>query len=210
MRKLIIPTLAFALLFVSCKSEQTEKERLAREEQENQQRAKEERAETVRSKQVRAEQEEQAEAERIKQELYDKHISCSLPTGATPYSNYYGGNPSCSDYGCSQIKVMTSNSDVIVTIKKSNEVVRHAYIQAGDSYTFSFPDGIYQAFFYYGKGWNPTKEMKGGKLRGGFISDEYFGKDESQSLSNNILEYKLILQQNGNFSTKPSNAEEAL
>jgi len=32
-----------------------------------------------------------------------------------------------------------------------------------------------------------------GELRGGFISDEQFEKDDPQSLSNNILEYQLIL-----------------
>lgn len=42
------------------------------------------------------------------------------------------------------------------------------------------------------------------------MSDEYFGKDYPQSLHNNILEYELILQQNGNFSTKPSSPDEAL
>ena len=97
-----------------------------------------------------------------------------------------------------------------MTIKKNGEVVRHAYIKAMDSYTFSFPNGEYQAFFYYGKGWNPSKLMKNGALKGGFISEEHFGKDEVQYLENNILEYELILQQNGNFSTSPSNPEEAL
>ena len=60
------------------------------------------------------------------------------------------------------------------------------------------------------KGWNPRKEMKGGKIKGGFISDEHFGKDDPQTLNNNILQYELVLQQNGNFSTRPSNPEEAL
>ena len=53
-------------------------------------------------------------------------------------------------------------------------------------------------------------QVKNGALKGGFISEEHFGKDEAQYLENNILEYELILQQNGNFSTSPSNPEEAL
>jgi hypothetical protein len=139
------------------------------------------------------------------------YFNNSLPTGATPYSGYYGKNSSCNSNGCSQIKVKTpNNSDVLVTIKQNNEVVRHAYIQKGDSYTFSFPNGSYQAFFYYGKGWNPEKEMKNGEIKGGFLVDESFGKDDEQSLYNNVLEYELILQQNGNFSTRPSNPDEAL
>lgn len=139
-----------------------------------------------------------------------QYISNALKTGATPYAKYYGGNKKCNEYGCSRIKVNTSNSDVLVTIKKNDKVVRHAYISGGDSYTFSFPNGTYQAFFYYGKGWNPDKEMKNGTIKGGFVSEEHFGKDQPQSLSNNILEYSLILQPNGNFSTSPSDPEEAL
>ena len=53
------------------------------------------------------------------------------------------------------------------------------------------------------------KETDCGTLKGGFISNENFGKDSPQSLSNNILKYELILQQNGNFSTSPSNSDEA-
>ena len=53
------------------------------------------------------------------------------------------------------------------------------------------------------------KETDCGTLKGGFIADEQIGKDSPQSLNNNILEYELILQQNGNFSTTPSNSEEA-
>lgn len=146
----------------------------------------------------------------VKYFITDQWQNNSLATGATPYSYKYGRNQSCTDYGCSQIKVKAPyNSDVIVIIKKGNErgsVIRHAYIRSGGSYTFEIPNGTYQTFFYYGKGWNPNKAM--GKVTGGFISDEHFGKDSPQYLNNNILEYELILQRNGNFSTKSSNANE--
>lgn len=215
MKRIISLTVLLTLLiFTSCESEQAKKERLEQEKQQRieleQKRAMEEKAEAIRLEQVRIEQEKQAEVERKKQEIYDRYISNSLRTGATPYSKYYGGNSSCNDYGCSKIKVITSNSDVVVTIKKNDKVVRHAFIQAGDSYTFSFPNGTYQTFFYYGKGWSPEKEMKGGEMKGGFITNEDFGKDDPQSLSNNVLTYELIMQENGNFSTRPSNPEEAL
>jgi hypothetical protein len=52
--------------------------------------------------------------------------------------------------------------------------------------------------------------MKNGKIKGGFISNEDFGKDDPQTLQNNVLTYELILQTNGNFSTRPSNPLEAL
>ena len=136
-----------------------------------------------------------------------------LRTGATPYAYCYGKNVVCSSYGCSQIKVKTPyNSDVLVTIKKSGVVVKHAYIQKGHSYTFSFPNGTYQVFFYYGSDWNPNKLMKRsvcGGIKGGFNKNESFGKDYKQTLSNQVLSYELILQSNGNFSTKPSNSNEA-
>ena len=206
--------LCFAIFLWSCESDAQRKLRLMKEEQqrielENEQKAKEaERA--YQAEQERIEREARLEEERKEREIYEKYINNSLYTGATPYSRYYGGNAECDNYGCSQIKIRTSNSDVIVLIKKNNRVVRHAYISKGSGYTFSFPDGTYQTFFYYGKGWNPEKIMKGGKLKGGFIRNESFGKDEPQYLSNNVLQYELILQRNGNFHTRQSNADEAL
>ena len=52
--------------------------------------------------------------------------------------------------------------------------------------------------------------MKGGQIIGGFNYNEDFGKDSPQDLYDNILTYELILQANGNFSTRPSSASEAL
>lgn len=221
--------LSLALLLSSCESKEERQKRLMREEQQRielgEKKKQEEAEQAFRLEQERIAQEKRAEEERLLREallekehqekaMYDKYINNSLNTGATPYSYLYGTNKSCSGYGCSEIKVRTPyNSDVLVTIKKNEQVVRHAYIKAGSSYTFELPDGSYQPFFYYGKGWNPEKIMKEtekGTLKGGFITDEHFGKDSPQSLSNEILEYELILQQNGNFSTKPSNADEAL
>lgn len=179
----------------SCESEAERNQRIQQEEQQ------------------RIELEEQLERERKEKAIYDKYINNSLSTGSTPYAYCFRRNSSCSEYGCSEIKVETPyNSDVLVTIKKGETVVSHAYIKAGNSYTFQLKNGTYQPFFYYGKGWNPNKIMKQtncGTLKGGFITNEDFGKDSPQSLSNNILQYELILRQNGNFSTRPSNPEEA-
>jgi hypothetical protein len=192
-----IVLLCFSIIFFSsCESEQQRKVRLQNEEQR------------------RVAQAERLEQERQEKEVYDKYINNSLQTGSTPYKWFFGGNLPCQEYGCSEIKVTTpSNSDVLVTIKKNGRVVRHAYIKANSSFTFHMANGIYQPFFYYGKGWNPEKVMKEtpeGTIRGGFIADESFGKDDPQNLNNAILEYRLILQTNGNFRTKPSNANDAL
>jgi hypothetical protein len=138
----------------------------------------------------------------------------SLRTGAMPYSNCYGSSNYCNGYGCSQIKVRTGGSgDVLVTIKNYNsKVVRHAFIKGGNSYTFEIPDGRYQVFFYSGKGWNPNKKMQSSScnsLRGGFVSNEEVTKDNYIQLNGQIMTYELILQQQGNFSTKPSSKSEA-
>jgi hypothetical protein len=202
------------IAFFSCESEQSKKIRLEREEQERveieQKKVNDEQEYQRLLEKDRIEQEAKTELERKEKEIYDRYISNSLKTGSTPYAKYYGRNSICTDYGCSKIKVTTSNSDVIVTIKENDRVVRHAYIEAGHTYVFSLPNGSYQTFFYYGTGWNPNKEMKGGKMQGGFISGEDFGKDEGQMLFNNILTYELIMQPNGNFSTSPSSQDEAL
>ena len=134
-------------------------------------------------------------------------------TGNTPYAYCYGENKKCTGAGCSQIKVITpSNSDVLVTLKQNDRVVAHAYIRASSNYTFNLPNGTYQPFFYYGSNWDSKKEMTQttcGTLRGGFSQNEHFGKDEPETLENMVLTYELILQQSGNFSTIPSNKNEA-
>ena len=65
-------------------------------------------------------------------------------------------------------------------------------------------------YINYGRGWDPEKPMKNGEMKGGFIANEDFQKDAPQYLYNNILEYQLILQQNGNFNTRSSDSSEAL
>ena len=138
----------------------------------------------------------------------------SLITGSMPYASCYGSMNSCAGFGCSQIKVITGGSgDVLVSIKnKSGRVVRHAYIKGGYSYTFNLMDGSYQVFFYSGIGWNPNKQMPSSScnyLKGGFVSNESVSKDNYINLNSQIMTYNLILQQQGNFSTKPSSINEA-
>ncbi len=184
-----------SLFLSACESEEERKERLAYEEKEQ------------------IDYEERRLLEEKEKENFAKYIKQSLSTGSTPYTYCFGGNDYCNSNGCSELSVKTPmNSDVVVTLKKGDEVVRHVYIRAGNSYSFEIPNGTYQPFFYYGKGWNPNKVMKEtdcGVLKGGFVSEEHFGKDSPQVLNNSILEYELILQQSGNFSTQASNPEEA-
>jgi hypothetical protein len=205
------------LLITSCESPEEKRKRLEREKIEADRVLEEERRieKELELERARLAEEKriQEERERVERELYNRYINNSLSNGATPYKSCFGGNSSCTDWGCSEIKVRTpSNSDVLVTIKKEGRVVRHAYIIAGSTFTFQLPNGTYQPFFYYGSGWNPEKVVESStcqNLRGGFIKDEVFGKDSPQSLNNDVLTYELILQQSGNFSTKPSSPLEA-
>lgn len=205
------------ILMASCESPEEKQKRLELQEME---------AVRIREEEKRIEEElelerskfaEEArileEKERIEQELYNRYINNSLSNGATPYKLCFGENFSCTEWGCSEIKVTTPrDSDVIVTLKKDGEVVRHAYINANSTFTFQIPNGTYQPFFYYGSGWNPEKKVESStcqNLKGGFMEGEVFGKDSPQSLNNDVLSYELILQQSGNFSTKPSSSVEA-
>ena len=157
---------------------------------------------------------EESPIESIEKELSEEdeqYLNNSLKTGDTPYTEYYGENYQCPYYQCSSIKVTAPyESDIVVIIKKNNnhgKVIQHGYIRAGRSYQFDIPDGTYQTFFYYGKGWNPNKEMLGG-VKGGFVKDEIFSKDTPQKIDNEIITYVLQLQQDGNFHTEGSNKQE--
>jgi len=144
-------------------------------------------------------------------EVYDEpepvspYVNNRLSTGAEPYPNDYNivGDDS-------QIRVKTSSGsdrDVVVIVKCNGKMFCNAYIKAGGSYTFNVPNGMYQVFFYYGKGWDPTKEM-GGFRTGGFVESESFQKDSIVELDDQELTYSLILTQNGNFSTQQSSKSE--
>lgn len=135
----------------------------------------------------------------------------SLATGTAPYTQFYGKNYQCPYEQCSGIKVTApAESDIVVIIKRNNQdgkVVSHGYIRAGGTCMFPIPDGTYQTFFYYGEGWNPNKDMGNG-IKGGFVKNELFSKDNPQDIYSGILTYVLQLQRNGNFQTRGSSRNE--
>tara|TARA_R110000737_G_scaffold336727_1_gene356401 strand:+ start:12239 stop:13507 length:1269 start_codon:yes stop_codon:yes gene_type:complete len=141
----------------------------------------------------------------------EQYKTNSLKNGAMPYGYCYGyGNT-----GPSTITVNTGNSDVLVMLKNSNDlVVRHFYVQANNHHSVKINNGYYNVYFYYGEGWNPKKQMKDavcGPLVGGFIYYEQLSKDPSQlSLHNDGIEYTLTKVVNGNLQTVPSSINEAL
>ena len=140
-----------------------------------------------------------------------QYLNNSLSTGATPYATFYGKNYKCPYNQCSGIKVTApAESDIVVIIKRNNQngkVINHGYIKSGTTYQFDIPDGTYQTFFYYGEGWNPNKDMGNG-IKGGFIKDEIFSKDNPQDIYSGVLTYVLQLQRDGNFQTKGSDKSE--
>ena len=149
-----------------------------------------------------------------RKELSDEekmYLDNSLSTGTMPYTQFYGKNYKCPYDQCSGIRVTApAESDIIVIIKRNNQdgkVVSHGYIRAGQTYQFDIPDGTYQTFFYYGEGWNPTKDMGNG-VKGGFVKDEIFSKDNPQEIYSGILTYVLQLQRDGNFQTRGSSRGE--
>jgi hypothetical protein len=134
----------------------------------------------------------------------------SLSNGSMPYSYCYGS----SNNGNSGVKVTAGPSDVLVLIKNMNErVIRHAYVKSYRTFSLNVPNGSYNVYFYYGTGWNPKRFMKDtdcGRLTGGFISDETVTKDPSTlTLFNQIMQYTLQQQVDGNFSTSGSSKYEA-
>lgn len=140
----------------------------------------------------------------IDQEEDNPYLDNSLQTGDMPYGN---GSLSGSE---STISVKTSSAsecDVVVIVKHNGRMVRNAYIAAGGAHTFNVPNETYQVFFYGGKGWNPNKSMPNG-CTGGFVANESFSKDSEVSLDFQGIEYELIPQRNGNFSTQQSNESE--
>lgn len=134
-----------------------------------------------------------------------------LKTGDMPYAKFYGKNLTCRRSECTGIKVTAPEaSDVVVIIKKRNEhgkVAGHAYISAGDTYKIDLPDGTYQTFFYYGDEWSSYKDMGNG-IKGGFVRDELFAKDNPQEIYGAVLSYVLQLRRDGNFHTKSSSRSE--
>jgi hypothetical protein len=137
----------------------------------------------------------------------------SLNNGSMPYAYCYGSSNGCGGYYCSKIEVINGGSDLITLVKNTGgKVLRHGYIKNGRSMTFNVPDGSYQVFFYSGTGWDPRKFISNtycGIIKGGFVSGEESSKDDIIELEGNIMTYRLVMQQNGNFSTKPSSKSEA-
>ena len=138
----------------------------------------------------------------------EKYRWNSLSTGATPYKAKYGGNSKSGNAGIS-IKGPIG-TDVLVIIKnESGAVVKHAYIQAAQTYKFRVKPDIYQPFFIFGQSWCPEKPAPNGEY-GYFLESVSINKDSPQKIGEyQELEYTLQTVENGNFHAAYSNSEEA-
>ena len=203
--------------FVGLTSCESDSERRLRWEQEL--RSEEERVKLQAEAEERAR--EEAEALRMRQaeeakrlEMVERYGRNRLGQGDTPWKGCFGYNAPCDYMGCSEIVVNAPvDDDVMVIIKRAGVVKKHAYIRAGLSYSFQMPDGVYQPFFYYGKGWWPEKDMDSklcSGLKGGFLTNESWSKDDPKRLENEILTYTLQYVYNGNFQTQDTDQSEAL
>lgn len=126
-------------------------------------------------------------------------------TGSRPYAYYYGSPQE----GESKMTFKTSSgSDYVVIVRDeaTDEVVNHVYIQGGDRWTISVPNGAYNVYFYSGTGWLPTKDN--GNVTGGFYYNEQIQKDYV-SLSYQDVTYTLYTVQNGNLQLQHASAGEA-
>lgn len=197
---------AITLTLTSCESAEEKQARLDQEQRV--------RVEQELERQRVAEEKRIAEEEkRREQAIWNEYSENSLSRGAKPWSNCFGRSNTC-DGRCSEIKINSpSNIDVVVLLKQGNVTKRHAYIPAGRSYTFNIPNGRWQPFFYYGKGWYPDKEMESSSctsIKGGFLEYEDWDKDSPDYLEDVVITYTLTAVVDGNFQTQSSSQSEAL
>ena len=119
-----------------------------------------------------------------------------------PYANIYGKNRE--NGPCAVTVTASPELAVIVIIRHDNidgRVAGHLLIEKGSSGTICLTVGTFQTFFYFGRDWEPRREMDCG-LFGGFINGEIFQEDPvAKNYTEGMMwEYKLRLVSNGNFA----------
>lgn len=132
------------------------------------------------------------------QDDIEKYGNNTLPHGSFPYQEFFGEfQKSKQKFNCDVVVTAPIAFDMITVIKENDEngkVVAHAYIAADSTYTFTIDNGKYQMFFYIGNGWNPNKQMEDG-VKGGFVRNETYSKDDPVTLANEVITYQLSMRQ---------------
>ena len=132
--------------------------------------------------------------------------------GVTPYEGAYGPNM----VNAQNMVHVRASSDrdaiVIVRDRMMDKVVGHFYVKAGEEGFVLVPDGVFNVFFYQGRGWDSNKKMKssrGDVIKGGFRYDEVFGQDPKDltfgNSDYNQISYDLRKRRYGNMHEKRIN-----
>lgn len=226
MNRFVFCCLLGVFLLCGCETEAEKRERIERVAEQNRLQQLAEARRLAEEKRIAAEKaaelerRERERAEKLRQEREERErrmklLENELPNGAHPFTRCWGRNRGCDDYSCSEIKIIADrNYDVLVTIKENDsfgDIVRHFYVQAGNSKTVEMSNGRYQPFFTYGKGWDDvaTNPIKGCTVKGWFVEQLSPSKDDPVSLYSQSLTYTLQVQVGGNFQTLPSSNAEA-
>lgn len=93
-----------------------------------------------------------------------------LSTGTAPYGLYFEHLKSeTSQHQIEFIADPYLDQVVFLVNRVNEEVVRHNYILASDTFTMNqIPDGLYYVKVYYGRDWNNQFSLKDKALKGGF------------------------------------------
>lgn len=106
-----------------------------------------------------------------------------LRTGSNPYSRFWG-YPQYARTN-NELTVRNTSADDVIVALVSYSGDRHIgdyYIQTHSTYTIQqIPNGTYYVKQYSGQNWNPDKEVFGGVVKGGFITNPSFSSSRGQS-----------------------------
>lgn len=129
--------------------------------------------------------------------------------GVTPYESVYGPNMVNAQNIVRVNAATDKDAVVIVRDKVYDRVVGHFYVKAGEEGLVLVPDGVFNVFFYEGRGWDSNKKMKssrGDVIKGGFRYDEVFGQDPKDVVFGNSdynqISYDLRKRRYGNMHEK--------
>lgn len=106
-----------------------------------------------------------------------------LATGSNPYSRFWGYPQYARTNNALTVR-NTSRDDVIVALVSytGDRHIGDYYIQRSNTYTIrQIPNGNYYVKQYSGRDWNPEKEVFGGVVKGGFVTEPRFSSSRGQS-----------------------------
>jgi hypothetical protein len=94
-----------------------------------------------------------------------------LPTGAAPYTHFYGNNikDQASEHSIEFIADPILDQIVFLVDLSNNKVIRHNYILSGDTFEMqNIPDGSYYVKVFFGRDWDVSNRLTENQLQGGF------------------------------------------